>query len=89
MPSSDKQAVARTVLEALAGDPAIVPALKTVTLTSGKSQPEALALIEAFQQLFFADIPLDYDNLSTISPAELAEVVTGGRAESPPIHRWG
>ena len=54
----------------------IVRAMKTVTLASGKSQPEALALIEAFQQLFFADIPLDYARLPVISPAELAEVVT-------------
>jgi hypothetical protein len=52
----------------------ILRAMKTVTLASGKSQPEALALIEAFYQLFFTDIPLDFDNVSTISPAELAEV---------------
>lgn len=53
----------------------ILRAMKTVTLASGKFQPEAIALIEAFQQLFFTDIPLDYDDLSIISPAELAEVV--------------
>jgi hypothetical protein len=53
----------------------IVRAMKTVALASGKSQPEAFALIEAFHQLFFTDIPLDYDDLSIISPAELAEVV--------------
>jgi hypothetical protein len=49
--------------------------MKTVALASGKSQPEAFALIEAFHELFFTNIPLDYDNLSTISPSELAEVV--------------
>jgi hypothetical protein len=49
--------------------------MKTVTLASGKFQPEAIALIEAFQQLFFADAPLNFDNLSTISAAELAEVL--------------
>jgi hypothetical protein len=54
----------------------IVRAMKTVTLASGKFQPEAIALIEAFHQLFFADIPLDLDRLSTILPADLAEVVT-------------
>jgi hypothetical protein len=54
----------------------IVRAMKTVTLASGKFQPEALASIEAFQQLFFADIPLEYARLPIISPAELAEVVT-------------
>jgi hypothetical protein len=53
----------------------IMRAMKTVGLASGKSQPEAFALIQAFYQLFFADIPLDYDDLSIISPAELAEVV--------------
>jgi hypothetical protein len=53
----------------------IVRAMKTVALASGKSQPEAFALIEAFHQLFFTDIPLNYEYLSTISPAELAEVV--------------
>ena len=56
--------------------PALLGAMKTVALASGKSQPEALALIEAFQQLFFANIPFDFDNLPIISPAELAEVVT-------------
>jgi hypothetical protein len=54
----------------------IAQAMKTVTLASGKFQPEAIALIEAFHQLFFADIPLDLDRLSTISPADLAEAIT-------------
>jgi hypothetical protein len=53
----------------------ILRAMKTVTLASGKPQPEAIALIDAFQQLFFTDIPLDFDNLSIISAAELAEVI--------------
>jgi hypothetical protein len=53
----------------------IVRAMKTVVLASGKSQPAALASIEAFHQLFFADIPLEYEDLSIISPAELAEFV--------------
>jgi hypothetical protein len=53
----------------------ILRSMKTVTLASGKFQPEAIALIEAFQQLFFADAPLNFDNLSTISAAELAEVL--------------
>jgi hypothetical protein len=53
----------------------IVRAMKTVALASGKSQPAALASIEAFEQLFFADIPLDFDRLPVISPAELAEIV--------------
>jgi hypothetical protein len=54
----------------------IVRAMKTVTLASGKFQPEAIALIEAFHQLFFGDIPLDLNRLSTISPADLSEVIT-------------
>jgi hypothetical protein len=54
----------------------ILRAMKTVALASGKSQPEALALIEAFQQLFFSDILFDLNNLSIISPAELAKVIT-------------
>jgi hypothetical protein len=53
----------------------IAQAMKTVTLASGKSQPEARALIEAFYQLFFTDTPLNYDDLSPISPTELAKVV--------------
>jgi hypothetical protein len=53
----------------------IVRAMKTVALASGKSQPEAFALIEAFHQLFFTEFSLDYDDLSIISPAELAEVI--------------
>jgi hypothetical protein len=53
----------------------IVQAMKTVALASGKSQPEAFTLIEAFHQLVFTDIPLDCDDLSIISPVELAEVV--------------
>jgi hypothetical protein len=53
----------------------IVRAMRTVSLASGKSQPEAVALIEAFHQLFFTDISLDYDELSVISPPELAEVI--------------
>jgi hypothetical protein len=53
----------------------IMQAMKTVTLASGKFQPEAFALIEAFHQLFFTDTLLDYDELSIISPAELAEVI--------------
>ncbi len=53
----------------------IVQAMKTVALASRKLQPEAFALIEAFHQLFFTDVPFDYEDLSTISPAELAEVV--------------
>jgi hypothetical protein len=53
----------------------IVRAMKTVALASGKSQPEAFALIETFHQLFFTGIPLNYEDLSTTSPAELAQVV--------------
>jgi hypothetical protein len=53
----------------------ILRAMKTVVLANGKTQPEALALIEAFQQLYFTNILLDYDRLPIISPVELAEVV--------------
>jgi hypothetical protein len=53
----------------------IIRAMKTVALASGKFQPEALALIEAFYQLFSIDVPFNYDGLSIISPAELAEIV--------------
>jgi hypothetical protein len=53
----------------------ILRAMKTVVLANGKTQPEAFALIEAFQQLYFTRIPLDYDRLPIISPLELAEFV--------------
>jgi hypothetical protein len=49
--------------------------MKTVTIASGKLQPEAIVAIAAIGELLYVDMPIDFDLLAIISPAELAETI--------------